>query len=113
MSDKFDCGSPLDCSISFTIPRANADVIRAAARERGMTTASLIRAALSAALGLTEDTIDCLPRVCAVCGAPLPASRVCYCSEECKKKARTAQAREARIKAASRLRASQSQYPSD
>ena len=77
---------------------------------------SFVTAALAEYLSLPDllDTgrsarFDPTPAsACVVCGNPLPEGKARYCSEECKKKARAAQAREAR-----RKRLSQSQSPED
>ena len=62
-----------------------ADIIRTAARERGMTSASLIRAALAKTLNLSDGATDCVSHSCVICGAPLPVGNTRYCSDECKR----------------------------
>ena len=87
MAGKSIGSTSLSCSIAFSIPRTNADVIRAAARERGMSPSSLIRAALSSTLVLSEKTVDSVSRACAVCGSLLPVGSTRYCSDECRREA--------------------------
>lgn len=109
MANKSNGESSLDCFISFAIPRANADVIRASARERGMTSASLIRASLAKSLNLSDGTTDCVSHSCVICGSPLPVGKTCYCSDECKREGH----RRAAAESLRRKRAVQSKVPED
>lgn len=103
--------------IRTEVPKGSIALIRSAADATGMSVNAFVNSALLSRLGLTEwpdapapaRNFDYKPlRSCIICGSPLPEGKMRYCSEECKKKARAAQAREAR-----RKRLSQSQPPED
>lgn len=104
-------------SVTISFPSGTSEVLKQCAKERNQTVSALINSALLSRLGLTEwpnshpsvHRSDPTPAsACVVCGNPLPEGKARYCSEACKKKARAAQAREAR-----RKRLSQSQPPED
>lgn len=101
----------------FRVSKSSRDLIVSAAASSGETVNAFISNAVMSRLGLTEwpnshpsvHRSDPTPAsACVVCGNPLPEGKARYCSEACKKKARAAQAREAR-----RKRLSQSQPPED
>ena len=88
------------------------DAINASARKNGMSVNDFISDSVLSYLGFSQwpaSHYSLHPAsACVVCGNPLPEGKARYCSDECKKKARAAQAREAR-----RKRLSQSQSPED
>ena len=95
------------------VPDSSIDIIQSAANASGESINSYIVGSVFSYLGLpipaSNARFDPTPAsACVVCGNPLPEGKARYCSEECKKKARAAQAREAR-----RKRLSQSQPPED
>mgnify|MGYP002562997559 CR=1 FL=1 len=103
--------------VNIFFPLGTSDLLKQCAKERNQTVSALINSALLSRLGLTEwpdvpktiQKYDYNPvSACVICGSPLPEGKARYCSEECKKKARAAYAREAR-----RKRFSQSQPPED
>lgn len=104
-------------SVTISFPSGTSELLKQFAKERNQTVSALINSALLSRLGLTEwpDVPKTIQKndynpvsACVICGTSLPEVKARYCSEECKKKARAAQAREAR-----RKRLSQSQPPED
>lgn len=103
--------------VSVRVPKSFQSLIVAAAKSSGESVNSYISNAIIARLGMDSlaekphsvHRFDPTPAsACVVCGNPLPEGKARYCSDECKKKARAAQAREAR-----RKRLSQSQPSED
>ena len=99
--------------ICVRISDSSTSIIRSAANASGESINSYIVGSVLSYLGLpipaSNARFDPTPAsACVVCGNPLPEGKARYCSEECKKKSRAAQAREAR-----RKRLSQSQPPED
>lgn len=103
--------------MNISFPLGTSGLLKQHAREQNQTVSALINSALLSRIGLTEwpdvpksvKKYDYNPApACVICGNPLPEGKARYCSEACKKKARAAQAREAR-----RKRLSQSQPPED
>ena len=104
-------------ALDISFPSGTSELLKQYAWSHNQTVSALINSALLSRLGLTEwpdaptptRNFDYNPlRSCIICGNPLPEGKMRYCSDECKKKARAAQAREARLK-----RLSQSQPPED